>query len=178
VRVRAYKLAQNDQGLGRCSPCTGLDGGVAQRCRRRDPAAAHGRSSVRRVLEWRSGRRGSMGRCAASLRSSGRVQGGPTINGDEQLLGDRLTCCGGSRWNSGASRVRGQGLRPRGGSWCTGEASAVARAGYGAAEQRWHGGAGARRGGAQRKVRGRGSGRRWRQGAVEGARLHLKKAML
>ena len=43
-------------------------------------------------------------------------------------------------------RARCRRWPPRGGSWCTGEASAAARAGCGSVEQRWHGGAGALRG--------------------------------
>ena len=37
-----------------------------------------------------------------SLRSIIRCQGGPTVHDDEQLIGIRITCRGGSGWNSRA----------------------------------------------------------------------------
>ena len=56
------------------------------------------------VLRWSSGRLDCMSRCVASLRSSSRGQGGPTINGDEQSLRNQFTSGGGFRRKSGTCR--------------------------------------------------------------------------
>ena len=97
-------LVQKDQGLGGCSPCMELDGDVAQRRRRRDPAAAHGRSSVRRVLEWRSGRRGSTGRLEVLLRRSHGGQGELKCAGGVKLRRRAILPEMPSGLNSGACR--------------------------------------------------------------------------
>ena len=56
------------------------------------------------VLRWSSGLQDCTSRCVASLRSRSRVQGGPTINIDEQSLGNQFTSGGGFRRKSGACR--------------------------------------------------------------------------
>jgi len=56
------------------------------------------------VLRWSSGLQDCTSRCVASLWSRSRVQGGPTINSDEQSLGNQFTSGGGFRRKSGACR--------------------------------------------------------------------------
>ena len=85
---------------------------------------------------------GSTGRCVVVLRGRQRGQCGRSDTGGEQLRRCSLLTCGWTGRNSGDGEVRGRGRRYRGRSWHQGEAAALLRWGYGAAELCGRGGAG------------------------------------
>ena len=105
MRVRAYKLVQKDQGLGRCSPCTGLDGGVAQGSSASCSGDGAGMELEDGDVAGRSGRLDPTVRLGVDLRSREVCQGGVRFAGGEQLLGSGLTGGDGFGAESGACRA-------------------------------------------------------------------------
>jgi len=111
------------RGPGCSSPSTGLDGGVTQRRRRRDPAAGRGRSS------WPGSKKGASGCLAARIhlwRGCGARQGVRRVRCLPALRkfdGGRITCSGGSKGKFPRRCGPGSGQRAREGVWAHGEAA-------------------------------------------------------
>ena len=141
ARVRAYKLAQKDQGLGRVLTAHGKGWGLGAAT----PAAGLSGGSRTALAEvgaaGRSGLLGSADRLVVRLRRCTNGQGGRSIHSGEK-----------SRWRShlpavvlgvesGACRALGRGRRARGETWGSGGAISGVVEARGAVEGRVRGGA-------------------------------------